>query len=129
VAEDTGHDDQLDFSRCLFGADARLSAGELGSGRTYLLVPPTEPDPGEDLRALGDAIVHLKDRFDAPLGRWQQLGAYDTPTACEAERHDRLALVDDLAKQRPKESYVTSAAVIAAVRCIDVADPKLRKQR
>src|SRR4029453_6531023 len=76
VAEDSGHDDQLDHARCINAGDARLTRQlKPAVGSTYLLIPPTEPDPGEDIRLVGSVPIHLHDRLDAPLSRWFQLGA------------------------------------------------------
>jgi hypothetical protein len=130
AAEDSGHDRQLENSRCIHDQDARLSArGQVGAGPTYLLGPPTEPDPGEDLRLLGEAPVHLRERLDAPLSRWSQFAAYDSAEACEMDRHALLARVDDNVQRRPKESFTKSAAIVAAARCVGIADSALRDHK
>ena len=128
AAEDSGHDDQLDSARCILDQDVRLGQpANVGAGPMYLLVPPTEPDPGEDRRHAGEAPLHLRPRFDAPLSRWDQLGAYDSATACEVVRHARAADLADLAARNPKDSYTTSAAITAAQRCVDPADATLHR--
>jgi hypothetical protein len=130
ATDDSGHDDQLDKARCIHSGDARLAqVGQVGTGAMYLLIPPMAPDSGEDIRQIGKEPVHLRVRFDAPLSRWVQLGAYDAATACEAERHARLAGVDSQVRQRPKETFSESAAWMAAARCVDVADPQLSVAR
>lgn len=127
AAEDSGHDDQLVTARCILDQDIRLGGSlTAGAGPMYLLTPPTEPDPGEDLRRVGDAPIHLRERFDAPLSRWQQLGAYDSAEACEVARHSNIAFIAELASGNPNDSYTKSAAAAAAQRCVGPGDPALK---
>jgi len=127
AAEDSGHDDQLDNARCLDGRDVRLgrTAASIRLGTAYLLVPPTEPGPGEDIRKINTERVHLAVRFEAPLSRWSQLSAFDTIGECDSERARRLASVDQLDQRNPKNSYSVSAAVIAAAVCVGPTDQRL----
>jgi hypothetical protein len=131
VAADSGHDDQLENARCINSGDARLSQpGRSPNSSMYLLVPPVEPDIGEDIRSVAKAIpIHLRVRFDAPLGRWYQFGAFDSAAVCEAGRHARLAQVGAQAEQRPNENFSEPAAHLAAARCVSTADQNLTRIR
>jgi hypothetical protein len=126
AAEDSGHDEQLDHARCINARDTRLTREVTpATGAMYLLIPPIEPDPGEDIRSVGSVSIHLRERFDAPLSRWFQLGAFDSEDACNEERHRRLSVVSDEAQRRPNESFTKSAAIVAAARCVAPSDQQL----
>ena len=104
----------------------------------YLMVPQVKPNTG-------------KVDFKAPLAQWNQMGAFDTATACEKERDSRLAssdkAVDELnaelkavpdksqplkdAAPKVYEDYVSVTSFVLemkASRCIASDDPRLKEK-
>lgn len=105
------------------------SAASWAQGGWYLLEPPAPKGARPPLGPRGPAW--LPDG-KAPLGKWNQVGAFSSADACEQGKQQRLArlekgLVD--AQKRGDEPFSIMLAVMSAAlagRCVASDDSRLQ---
>lgn len=82
----------------------------------YLLVPPLEFNPQSKVAVIRD---------DVPLNRWNQVGEFDSTSACHTVQRERLHEADTHPIVDVAGGNIAALLELAS-RCIATDDPRLR---